>query len=74
MTKVATSNERVKVLQNVNIRGSVKNNRVDTYLLRRLTYTDQIWHMYAMDCPASEYAIYKIMQSIDCCCYATEEC
>ena len=46
------------------IRGSVKNNRVDTYLLRRLTYTSQIWHMYAMSSPASEYAIYKTMHSI----------
>ena len=30
--------------------------------------------MHAMNCPVSEYAIYKIMQSIDCCCLATEEC
>ena len=55
------------------IRGSVKNNRVDSYLLRRLTYTSER-HMHAMNCPASEYAIYKIMQSIDCCWLATEEC
>ena len=27
-----------------------------------------------MDCPASEYAKYKTMQSIDCRCYATKEC
>ena len=27
-----------------------------------------------MNCPASEYAIYKTMQSIDCCCLATEVC
>ena len=27
-----------------------------------------------MNCPASEYAIYKTMQSIDCCCLATEAC
>ena len=27
-----------------------------------------------MNCPASEYAIYKTMQSIHCCCFATEEC
>ena len=53
------------------LKGSVKNNRVDAYLLRRLTYTSQIWHMHAMNCPASEYAKYKTMQSIDCCC---EEC
>ena len=44
------------------------------YLLRRLTYSSQIWHMYAMNCPASEYAIYKIMHDIDYCCLATEEC
>ena len=55
------------------IRGSVKNNRVDSYLLRRLTYASEIWHMHAMNCPASGYAIYKTMQSIDCCCLATEE-
>ena len=42
--------------------------RVDTYLLRWLTYTNQIWHMHAMNCPASEYAKYKTMQSIDCRC------
>ena len=30
--------------------------------------------MRAMKCPASEYAIYKTMQSIDCCSLATEEC
>ena len=37
-------------------------------------YTSEIWHMHAINCPASEYAIYKTMQSIDCCCLATEEC
>ena len=46
----------------------------DSYLLCRLTYTSEIWHMHAMNCPASEYAIYKTMQSIDCCCLGTEEC
>ena len=30
--------------------------RVDTYLLRWLAYNSQIWHMHAMNCPASEYA------------------
>ena len=30
--------------------------------------------MHAMNCPVSEYAIYKTMQSIDCCCLATKEC
>ena len=35
--------------------------RVDSYLLRRLTYTNEIWHMHAMNYPASEYAIYKTM-------------
>ena len=30
--------------------------------------------MYAMNCPASEYAINKTIQNIDCCCLATEEC
>ena len=29
--------------------------------------------MYAMNSPASEFAIYKTMQSIDCCYLATEE-
>ena len=37
-------------------------------------YTSEIWHMQAMNCSASEYAIYKTMQSIDGCCLATEEC
>ena len=37
-------------------------------------YSSQIWHMYATHCTASEYALYKIIQSIDCCCLATEEC
>ena len=27
-----------------------------------------------MNCPASEYAIYKTMHGIDYCCLATEEC
>ena len=53
---------------------SQKKLRVDTYLLRRLAYTSKIWHMYAMNCPASEYAIYKTMQGIDYYCLATEEC
>ena len=48
--------------------------RFDSYLLCRLTYTNEIWHMHAMNCPASEYAIYKTMRSIDFCCLATEEC
>ena len=48
--------------------------RVDSYLLHRLTYTSEIGHMHAMNCPASEYAIYTAMQSIDCYCLATEEC
>ena len=59
---------------NQDIRGSVKNNRVDTYLLRRLTYIRQMCHMYAMSSPASEYAIYKTMHSIYYCFSATEEC
>ena len=53
---------------------SQNNLRIDTYLLCRLTYTSQIWHMYLMNCPASEYAIYKTMHGIDHCCLATEEC
>ena len=48
--------------------------KVDSYLLRRLTYTSEIWHIHAMNCPASVYAIYKTMQIIACCCLATEEC
>ena len=43
-------------------------------VLGRLSYTSEIWHMHAMNCLASEYAIYKTMQSIDCFCLATEEC
>ena len=42
--------------------------RVDTYLLRSLTHTSQIWHTFAMNGPASEYVIYKTMQSIYYCC------
>ena len=61
---------------NVNFRllyeGQSKELRVDSYLLRRLTYNSEIWHMPTMNCPASEYAIYKTMQSIDYCCLATE--
>ena len=30
--------------------------------------------MCAMNCPALQYAIYKTVQGIDCCCLATEEC
>ena len=37
----------------LHVRRSVKNNRVDKYLLRRLTYTSQFWHMYAMNCRAA---------------------
>ena len=29
--------------------------------------------MHAKNCSATEYAIYKTMQSIDCCCLTTEE-
>ena len=54
--------------------GQSKIIKVDSYFLRRLTYTSEIWHMHAMNCPAPEYAIYKTMQSKDCCCLATEEC
>ena len=62
------------IMRGVHLRGSVKNNRVDSYLLGRQTYTSEIWHMNAINCPVSEYAIYKTMQSVDCCCLATEEC
>ena len=55
-------------------RGSVKNNLGLIHILRMLMYSSEIWHMHAMNCPASEYAIYKTMQSIDCCCLATEIC
>ena len=55
-------------------RVSQKKVRVDSYLERRLTHTSEIWHMHAMNCPASKYAIHKSMQSIDCCCLATEKC
>ena len=48
--------------------------RVDSYLLCRLTYTGEIWHKHALNCSASEYAIYKTMQSINWCCLANEEC
>ena len=44
------------------------------FISRRLTYTRELWHIHAMNCPASIYAIFKTMQSIDCCCLATEEC
>ena len=47
--------------------------RVDRYLLCRLTHASQIWHMYAMNCPASGYAINKTMQNTDCCVLSTEE-
>ena len=56
------------------MRVSQKQLRVDSYLLCRLKFTSEIWHMHAMNCPASEYAIYKTMLSIDCCCLETEEC
>ena len=36
------------------------------FLLLRQDYSE-IWHMHAMNCPASANAIYKTMQSIDCC-------
>ena len=65
---------RLKTAWKSELRGSAKNNRVDSYLLRRLTYTSEILHMHAMNCPAPEYAIIKTMQIIDCCCLATEEC
>ena len=58
---------------NAHTRVSQKKLRVDSYLLRRLTYTSKICHMLAMNCPASEYAIYKTMKSIDSCCLATKE-
>ena len=41
-------NLHIKVITMLTIQGSVKNNRVDTYLLHRLAYTSQIWHVYAM--------------------------
>ena len=37
------------------------------------TNNSENWHMHATSCPASEHAIYKTMQSINCCCLATEE-
>ena len=37
-----------------------------SFYLNRVQHTSQR-HMYAMDCPASENAIYKIIVSIACC-------
>ena len=56
----------------MNSLGQVSHNEIEPGV-HKLTYTSEIWHMHAINCPASEYAIYKIMQSIDFCCLATEE-